>query len=97
MTLVLANSELISELLQQMRFWQHTLVEDADNFNDTVTSYPVEDVMACLRILSVAWAEILARLPQIRIFTQQVEALVELKDVVVSLLPAPSTLGVQRN
>ena len=41
MTLVLANSELISELLQQMRFWQHTLVEDADNFNDTVASYPV--------------------------------------------------------
>lgn len=94
---MLANSELISELLQQMRFWQHTLVEDADNFNDTVASCPVEDVMACLWILSVAWAEILARLPQIRIFTQQVEALVELKDVVVSLLPAPSTLGVQRN
>jgi len=72
-------------------------VQDADNFNNTVGGYPIKDDVTSLRILSVARAYLIAGLPHVRILTEKMEALIELKNVVVSLIPAPFTFRVNRN
>ncbi len=69
-------------------------MQDADNFDNTFRSQAIEYDVAPLRILSVARTYLIASLPQVRIVSQKVEALVELEDIVVSLISTPFTLRV---
>lgn len=83
--------------LKQMPFRQNAIVEDTDNLNTIFSVQSIKNYMATLRVLSVARTYFITVLPQVRVFTQKVEALVELKDVVVSLIATPFTLRVKGN
>lgn len=80
-----------------MPVWQHAFVQDTDNFNCTIGGYPIKDDVASMWILSVARIDFIAGLPQIWVFTQKVETLVELENVLVSLISTPFTLRVSGN
>ena len=53
--------------------------------------------MAALRVLLVARADFVAGPPQVRVFAQEVETLVELKEVMISLISTPFTFRVKCN
>lgn len=69
-------------------------MQDPDDFNNVLGAYSIENDVASLRVLSVARAYLIATLSEARIAAQKMEALIELKNIVVSLIPAPFTLRV---
>lgn len=80
--------------LKQIPFRQHAFVYDADDFNNTLGGQPIKYDVAPLGVLSVARTYLIASLPQVRLVSQKVGVLVELEDIVVSLISTPFTLRV---
>lgn len=66
--------------LRQLPLGQHVFVENTDNLNTTLGVQPIQNDMAALGVLSVARTDLIAVLSQIRVFTQKMEALIELMD-----------------
>lgn len=72
----------------------HALVQDANNLNPTILNHLIEDYVLSNGILPVAPANIAAILSSFRGFGQENESIIELPDVAICLLLAPSTVRV---
>lgn len=75
----------------------HALVQNAHDLDDAVRTVAVENDVASLRELAITGLDVVAALPGPRAIGQEPERVIELHDVEVSLVLAPTLLRVNRN
>lgn len=72
-------------------------MQNTNDINPAFRSLAIEDYMTPLSELPVTWGYLITAFAHVWVFSQELKALVELQNVVVSLGSSPSVFGVPGN